>query len=141
MSYLVDTNVFSEQLKPRPSRRVIRWLEENESEIYVSTITIAEIRRGIERLPEGKRKDRFSEWLSTITRTMRGSVLSFNRSVAHVWGQMQGRLDGEGITLSAFDSIIAATAIRHDLAVCSRNVRDFQRTGVTVINPFEDTSG
>jgi len=137
MSYLVDTNVFSERLKPRPNRRVVSWLERHEAEIHVSTITIAEIRRGIERLPDGKRKERFGEWLSSITRTMHGSVLSFNRSVAHVWGQMQGRLDGEGITLAAFDGIIAATAIRHNLTVCTRNVRDFARAGIEVFNPFD----
>ncbi len=126
MSYLVDTNVFSEKLKPRPNEKVMACLAESESELFVSTLTIAEIRRGIERLPEGKRRDQFQQWLTTLSQTMAGSILSFNRAVAHTWGQMQGQLDLKGIKLSSFDGIIAATAIRHGLIVVTRNERDFQ---------------
>lgn len=137
MSYLVDTNVFSEQLKPRPNASVIAWLRENESEIFISVVTIAEIRRGIERLPEGKRKDNFSDWLSKISKAMRGTILSYNRSVAHVWGQMQGNLDKQGVRLSAMDSILSATAIRYGLEVVTRNTKDFSNAPVRVLNPFQ----
>ena len=101
MIYLVDTNVFSEMLKRRPNAGVLDWLREHEHHIAVSTITIAEIRRGIERLTDGKRRDDFEAWLGKICVSMRGNLLSFNRATAHVWGQMQGRLDAEGIRLSA----------------------------------------
>ena len=93
MSYLVDTNVFSEKLKPRSDAKVVAWLAENESELFISTLTIAEIRRGIERLPQGKRRDQFQQWLTALSQTMAGSILSFNRDAAHSWGQMQGQLD------------------------------------------------
>ncbi len=137
MSYLVDTNVFSEKLKPRPDAKVVTWLAENESKLFVSTLTIAEIRRGIERLPDGKRRERFQQWLTSISQTMAGSILGFNRAVAHTWGQMQGQLDKKGIKLPPFDGIIAATAIRHGLTVVTRNERDFDQAPVRLLNPFD----
>ncbi|MEM7602473.1 MAG: type II toxin-antitoxin system VapC family toxin [Verrucomicrobiota bacterium] len=137
MSYLVDTNVFSEKLKHRPAPEVVEWLRENEALIFVSTITIAEIRRGIERLPDGTRKTEYHRWLSSIGHTMKGSILSFNRAVAHTWGQMQGSLDGQGIKLSPFDGLVAATAIRHGLTVVTRNEKDFRHTSVAILNPFK----
>lgn len=136
MDFLVDTNVFSEKLKRNPQAAVVQWLAENEANLFVSTITIAEIRRGIERLPQGRRREEFQSWLAEIGHTMKGSILGFNRSVAHVWGQMQGKLDSEGIRLAAFDGLIAATALRYDLTVVTRNTRDFENAPVRVLNPF-----
>ena len=136
MSFLVDTNVFSEKFKRRPNAKVVSWLAENESELFVSTLTIAEIRRGIERLPEGERRDQLQQWLASLSRTMAGSILSFNRAVAHTWGQMQGRLDKQGIKLSPFDGLIAATAMRHGLTVVTRNEHDFKNARVKTLNPF-----
>ncbi len=136
MDYLVDTNVFCEKVKKAPSPKVVQWLVDHESQIYVSTVTIAEIRRGIEKLPDGKRKTEFGNWLHDFSHQMKGSILSFNRSVAHVWGQMQGRLDKQGILVPQFDGIIAATAIRYNLQLVTRNEKDFQFTAAKVINPF-----
>ena len=72
-----------------------------------------------------------------VSKTMRGSILTYNRSVAHAWGQMQGNLDKQGVRLSAIDSIIAATAIRHGLAVVTRNTKDFSDAPVRVVDPFQ----
>lgn len=140
MGYLVDTNVFCESVKPRPNESVLQWLSDHERELHLSTITIAEIRRGIERLDEGKRKEDFKEWLSQINTSMKGNILGFNRSVAHVWGQMQGQLDRQGIRLAAFDGLIAATAVRYGLKVVTRNVKNFQLAPIEVVNPFPDTA-
>lgn len=140
MGYLVDTNVFSETLRRRPDAGVVKWLAEHESEIWVSAITIAEIRRGIEKLPQGERRDQLSDWLSTIGRRMGSTILSFNRSVAHVWGQMSARLDAKGHRPPAFDGQIAATAIRHNLTVVTRNSKDFNSMPVPVLNPFDQTN-
>ncbi len=97
MSYLVDTNVFSEQAKPKPDAYVIEWLRRHESELYVSTITIGEIRRGIERLPNGKRKTQLQQWLHSLCDCMRGRILGFNTSTAHVWGQLKAKWEkGKG---------------------------------------------
>lgn len=136
MSYLVDTNVFSELVKPKPNSNVVAWLRANESSLYVSTITIGEMRRGIERLPAGRRRTQLRSWLVALCDCMKGRVLSFNTSTAHVWGQLKAKWDAAGIVIPSLDSQIAATAQRHELTVVTRNTADFARTGVKSVNPF-----
>jgi len=136
MSFLVDTNVLSEPAKPRPDARVIAWLRENERELYVSTITIGELRRGIERLPEGARKRKLRGWLQSLCDCMKGRVLAFSTSSAHVWGQLKAKWDAAGLVVPTLDSQIAAIAHRHGLRVVTRNTGDFLKTGVKVLNPF-----
>ncbi len=137
MSYLVDTNIYSEPVKPKPEPRVVEWLRKHERELYISTVTIGEIRRGIERLPEGKRKAQLRLWLQSICDCMKGRVLSFNISTAHVWGQLKAKWDKAGINVPSLDSQIAATAHRHGLTVVTRNTADFNKTGVKILNPFD----
>lgn len=137
MSYLVDTNIYSEPVKPKPEPKVVEWLRKHERELYVSTVTIGEIRRGIERLPDGKRKDQLRAWLQSICECMKGRVLSYNISTAHVWGQLKAKWDKAGVSVPSLDSQIAATAQRHGLTVVTRNTSDFDKTGVKVLNPFE----
>jgi toxin FitB len=136
VSYLVDTNVYSELVKPKPDAKVIAWLRSHESELYVSTITIGEIRRGIERLPDGKRRTQLRTWLQSLCDCMKGRVLSFNTSTAHVWGQLKAKWDKAGFSIPSLDSQIAATAQRHALTVVTRNTSDFEKTGVKILNPF-----
>lgn len=138
MSFLVDTNVLSEAVKRNPDPQVLAWLRKNESALYVSTITIGEIRRGIERLPAGKRRTQLRLWLHDLCACMKGRVLSFNTSTAHVWGQLKAKWETAGIKVSSLDSQIAATARRHDLILVTRNSRDFVDTGVKLLNPFPD---
>ena len=136
MSYLVDTNVFSEQAKPKPDAKVIDWLRQHESELYVSTITIGEIRRGIERLPDGKRKTQLHTWLQDLCDCMQGRILGFNTSTAHVWGQLKAKWEKAGVNVPSLDSQIAATASRHSLILVTRNTADFEKTGIRILNPF-----
>ena len=136
MSYLVDTNVFSELAKPKPDLKVIAWLRENEGELYVSTVTIGEIRRGIEGLADGKRKTQLRAWLQSLCDCMKGRVLSFNTSTAHIWGQLKAKWDHAGIVVPSLDSQLAATAHRHSLILVTRNIADFKKTGVKLLNPF-----
>ena len=136
MSFLVDTNVFSELVKRKPEPKVIAWLREHESELYVSTITIGELRRGIERLPDGRRKGQLRFWLLALCDHMKGRVLSFNTSTAHVWGQSKAVWDRAGVVIPSLDSQIAATARRNELVLVTRNVKDFDGTDVKVLNPF-----
>jgi predicted nucleic acid-binding protein len=136
MSFLVDTNVLSEPAKPKPDAGVMAWLRENERDLYVSTITIGELRRGIERLPEGARKTKLRHWLQSLCDCMQGRVLSFSTSSAHVWGQLKAKWDAAGLVIPTLDSQIAAIAQRHGLVVITRNTRDFVKTGVKVANPF-----
>lgn len=104
MNYLVDTNVFCEPVKPKPDAKVVAWLRANESSVFVSTITIGEIRRGIERLPAGRRRTQLRSWLTALCDCMTGRILSFNISTAHVWGQLKAKWDAAGITISSLDS-------------------------------------
>ena len=136
MSYLVDTNVFSEQAKLKPDAKVIEWLRKHESELYVSTITIGEIRRGIERLPDGKRKTQLHIWLQSLCNCMQGRILGFNTSTAHVWGQLKAKWEKAGVNVPSLDSQIAATASRHSLVLVTRNTGDFEKTGIRLQNPF-----
>ncbi len=138
MSYLVDTNVFSELAKSKPDVRVVAWLRDHEPHLFVSAITIGELRRGIEALPAAKRKNDLQAWLVGLCKRMDGRILSFNTSTAHVWGQLVATWDKKGFTLPSLDGQIAATAHRHGLAVVTRNVSDFQHAGVKLVNPFEE---
>ena len=136
MSYLVDTNVLSELAKRKPDAGVTAWLRDHEPELYVSAITIGEIRRGIENLPAGKRKTALLSWFITLSQRMEGRILSFNTSTADVWGQLAAKWDKKGTPVPSLDSKIAATAHRHQLTLVTRNVSDFQNTGVKLLNPF-----
>jgi predicted nucleic acid-binding protein len=136
VSYLVDTNVLSEAVKPLPDLKVMAWLRKHEREIYISAITIGEIRRGIERLGDGKRKTELQEWLQELCRRTRGRILSFNTSTANIWGQLKAQWDRKGVTMGSLDSQIAATASRYGLILVTRNDADFKQSGVTLTNPF-----
>lgn len=136
MNYLVDTNVFSEPARARPEAKVVEWLRENESALYISTITIGEIRRGIERLAQGRRQTQLRLWLQTLGEAMKGRILGFNTATAHVWGQLKAEWERDGIQVPSLDSQIAATAHRHGLILVTRNIGDFERTGTKLLNPF-----
>ena len=136
MRFLVDTNVFSEGTKPRPDSRVKDWLSDNEADLFVSTLTLGEIRYGIEKLPRGKRRDRLQSWLKGVGDIMEGRILSVNASVAHVWGQLRAKWTATGVGMSTVDGLIAATAERHGLVIVSRNEKDFEGSGVRSLNPF-----
>lgn len=132
----MDTNIFSELAKTKPNEQVVRWLRDHETQLYLSTISIGEIRRGIEGLPAGKRKKALQSWFSALCKRMEGRILSFNTGTAHVWGQLMAAWDKKGTTVPSLDSQLAATAHRHKLTMVTRNVADFKNTGVKVINPF-----
>lgn len=136
MSFLVDTNVFSEPAKPAPDPTVVDWLSKNEADLYVSAISIGEMRRGIERLRKSKRRDDLQAWMLGLCACMQGRVLSFNTSVAHIWGQLQAKWERAGVALPSIDSQIAATAHRHNLTLVTRNENDFKNSGVKLLNPF-----
>ena len=137
----MDTNVFSEPARPRPDPQVVAWLREHEGELYVSAITVGELRRGIERLPTGRRQTQLRAWLVALSECMRGRVLSFNANTAHVWGQLKAGWDAAGIVVPSLDSQIAATAQRHGLTLVTHNTDDFARTGVKLLNPFAGSRG
>ena len=135
--YLVDTNVLSEPTRPRPNARVLAWLETHESELYASAFTIAEMAFGIAALVSGRKKQNLQRQLRQLLTSMEGRVLPFNKRVALEWGDMQAELQRSGQLMPLEDSLIAATARRYGLDVATRNVEDFKRARLRVVNPWE----
>jgi tRNA(fMet)-specific endonuclease VapC len=137
--YLLDTCVISELVAQRPNGAVLAWLEAaDEHQLYLSAITIGEIQRGIARLPQTDRRQQLSEWLGdALLGRFKGRVLSLDAAVMLTWGTLVAELEGAGRPLPAMDSLIAALARHHDLAVVTRNEKDFMGTGLTIVNPWE----
>ena len=140
MSVLLDTNVISEWTKPEPSPSVAAWLGAvAEDAAFVSVITLGEIRRGVDRLPEGRRRARLEEWLTgELPDRFDGRVLPVDRDVADAWGALLARTARGGVSMSVADALIAATARVHGLALATRNVGDFRHADVELVNPWED---
>lgn len=138
MSFLLDTNVVSEWTKPRPDPGVVKWLSEaDEDATYISVITLAELRNGIERLPPSFRRQRLDIWLTEeIPIRFETRILPIEASVAHVWGRMTAQRAAAGHPISVMDGFVAAIAARHDLALVSRNIRDFEGLGLRLIDPW-----
>ena len=137
MNWLVDTDVLSERTKRKPSAIVLKWLEEHASEIYTSSHVIGEIQAGISALAEGAKKRALQHWLNRLVEAMEGCILNFNTTVATVWGRQEAEFSKKGCLMPMPDSFIAATARRHNLTIATRNVGDYTRPGLRVLNPSE----
>jgi tRNA(fMet)-specific endonuclease VapC len=136
--YLLDTNVISELVARQPDPAVLAWIEAlDQTAVYLSVITIGEIHRGIERLPDSTKRDRLRAWLRDDLLVRFGDrIVDIDVGVMMAWGSMVARLIREGRPLSAMDSLIAAQAIHHGYNLVTRNESDFRDTGVTVVNPW-----
>jgi predicted nucleic acid-binding protein len=137
--YLLDTNVPSEYSRPRPDMRVLAWLRSQPaSSLYVSAVTIGEIRRGLDLLPSGQKKLDLETWYRTTLPLWFGErVLPVSRTVAERWGALDAQCQRKGTPLNTADGMIAATALEHDLKLVTRNIRDFAGTAVPIFNPWE----
>ena len=134
MTYLVDANVLCEPTKPHPEKRVIEWLRLHEVEIAVDPIILGEIRFGIHLLPAGSRRRRLERWFEEGVRRIH--CLPWEATNGLRWARLLADLRAAGKAMPVKDSLIAATALVHDLAVATRNMRDFGNAGVRVANPF-----
>lgn len=135
---LIDTCVISEVRKPRGDNRVReRFAALDPDEIYLSVITIGELRKGLELAPTSEFRHVLSDALARLEMLHRGRVLPIDLEVAHLWGQITARARRNGFEVAATDGLIAATAIRYDLSVMTRNVKDFEPTGVLIVNPWD----
>ena len=139
MSFLLDTNVISEWVKPQPSPRVVAWLKEvDEEQIFLSVGSLAEINRGIELMPLGKRRDRLFAWLTgDLPARFAGRLLGIDRRIAEAWGALMARGQKAGISVGTFDALFAATAQVHGFTLVTRNVPDFLNFGVPLLNPWQ----
>lgn len=138
MTYLLDTNVISELVAPRPDPNVMRWIESVAPEtVFLSAITVGELSRGIEKLRDSRRKSRLSEWLTEdLLVRFADQILQIDVDVALTWGEIVASAEKIGKPIPAMDSLIAATAVSGGLTLVTRNVQDFQATGVALLNPW-----
>jgi predicted nucleic acid-binding protein len=134
VTYLVDANVLSEATKPSPEPKVVEWLRANEAELAVDPIILGEIRFGIDRMPAGRRKQKFERWFVEGVENL--VCLPIEAATGIRWAQLLAKLRSAGKALPFKDSLIAATALVHDLTVATRNTRDFKTAGVKVVDPF-----
>ncbi len=139
MSYLLDTNVVSESEQLTPNRSVMRWLAaRDEANVYLSALTVGEIRRGIEMLDAGEKKTQLRSWLDSIRAAFAGRILPITESTFTAWGTMFASFEKRGLRRPIFDSLLEATALEHDLILVTRNVRNFRDSSVTILNPWEE---
>ncbi len=140
MNYVLDTDVISELIAKQPNAQVIDWIDHLDPRtVYLTVITIGEIRKGIEKLPASMRKEMLTDWLETdVLLRFHGNILALTTDVMLVWGELTGRLEMEGNSLSAIDSLIAAIALHGQYTLITRNEYDFQYTGISVINPWKE---
>ena len=133
MKYLVDANVLSEATKPNPDSRVVEWLRRNERSIVVDPIVLGEVRFGILLLACGARRAELESWFEQgISRV---ECLPWDSAVGMRWAQLLADLRRHGKPMSIKDSLIAATALAHDLALATLNQRDFKPAQVQLVDP------
>lgn len=140
MKYLLDTCVISELIKVKPDQRVTSWLIGiDESNLYISTLTVGEIVKGIGKLPEGRRKEIFIDWMTVdVIERFSNRIIDFDLKAASVWGEIQAKSELAGKTMPSIDSQIAACAMANNLTVVTRNISDMEISGVNLFNPWVD---
>ena len=138
-AFLLDTNVLSEFARPQPAdRRVDSWLKALPDEVlFASVLTLAEIRRGIELLPTGRRRTQLEEWLDDVDRSFSERLLPVTKAIGGRWAILSAEAKRRGVAVAVIDGFIAATALELDLTLVTRNVKDFAGLGVKTINPWE----
>ncbi|MEQ8667925.1 MAG: type II toxin-antitoxin system VapC family toxin [Pirellulales bacterium] len=138
MRTLVDTCVLSEVQRRRGNQRVRERFESLAAEdVYLSVLTLGELKKGIDKLKAGTKKKALASWFDQIVLSTPDRILPIDHETAVIWGEITARSEKEGKSIPAVDGLIAATAIRHGLHLMTRNVADFEPTGAMLINPWE----
>lgn len=138
MKYLLDTCLISELVKREPNPEVVGWLDEqDEQALFLSVLNLGELQKGISKLPAGEKRDELQSWVGLdLVERFAGRILDVDLETALCWGKLQGEAEQKGEKLPVMDSLIAATAAAHGLVVVTRNVKDVERCGVRVCNPW-----
>ncbi len=134
MKYLVDANVLSEPTKPKPDARVVAWLRAHESDIAIDPVILGELRFGILILPKGRKRASLERWFDAGIGRLH--CLPWDADTGLKWAELLARLRTTGKAMPVKDSLIAATALVHGLAVATRNRADFANAGVRIVDPF-----
>jgi predicted nucleic acid-binding protein len=137
--FLLDTNIISELIKPKPEPRLVTWISgTDENLLYLSVLTLGEIRKGIEALRQPARRVQLETWLDSELRLrFSGRILSIDDEVADRWGVIMGRAVARKIALPVIDGLLAATALHYNLTLVTRNSKDVVTTEALVFNPWE----
>ena len=136
--YLLDTNVVSELVVSKPNENVLAWVNTKQPEqLFISVLTLGELRFGSASLDLGKRRTRLEEWIDReVPAYFAGRMLAVSGEIAHRWGKLTADAHRKGRSLPAVDGLLLATASVHNLAIGTRNVRHFDLFGVEVLNPW-----
>ena len=136
---LLDTNIPSESIRSQPDPKVDAWIRGQDDEtLHLSVVTIGELRKGLDLAPQGKRRSELEEWLEKdLIPTCDGRILPVTKVIAEKWGALSAQRQLVGRPLSMADGLIAATALEHGLTLVTRNVKDFDLLGVTILNPWD----
>lgn len=137
--FLLDTNCISELVRKSPDPQVLEWMEAaDESLLFLSVLTLGEIRKGLASLPQSKRRTLLENWLEVELQTrFSGRVLPIGPQVADRWGLLAAQANKRGTPLPIVDGLLAATALHHNLTVVSRNTADFANAHVSYLNPWK----
>jgi predicted nucleic acid-binding protein len=137
--FLLDTNCISELVHPKPDPRVVDWMDAvDEGLLYLSVLTLGEIRKGVAGLPQGKRRAHLETWLEVeLQARFSGRIVPVDAAIADRWGLLAAEAKRQRLVLPVIDGLLAATALHHNLTVVSRNTSDFNATQVQVLNPWE----
>ncbi len=137
--FLLDTNIISELIKPKPEARLAAWVESaDEDLLYLSVLTVGEIRKGIVAMEQGKRRAALQSWLETdLKPRFSGRILPIDEATADRWGAIAGEAAMKGITVPVVDGLLAASALQHNLTVVTRNTRNFAGTSVHAFSPWD----
>ena len=138
MNYLLDTCVLSELIKKNPSAKVVKWISKTEEvHLFISVLTIGEIHKGIEKLPESKKKEKLHKWVNyDLKERFKNRIIDFDLQTATVWGKIQAQSELSGKSMPAIDGQIVATGISYDLIVVTRNITDMEISGASLLNPW-----
>ncbi|HEV2374710.1 MAG TPA: type II toxin-antitoxin system VapC family toxin [Streptosporangiaceae bacterium] len=135
---VVDTNVVSELMRPSPSQAVQTWFEaQAANDLYVTAVTVAEIRYGLARLPMGRRQDRLREAADEVFSTFAEFILPFDTAAAIEYAEIATHCESLGRSIEGFDAQIAAICRAHEAVLATGNTKDFQDTGVRLVSPWE----
>lgn len=139
MSYLLDTNILSELVKPQPNAGVVDWILENPEPLcFISVVTLSELQFGVERMPASSRQAQIKSWLNHDLRArFAGRIMNIEERIAMQCGTFRAIRQNLGIPLAIADGLIAASAMMHNLAVVTRNTKDFEHLDIQLINPFQ----
>ncbi len=140
MAYLLDTCTISEMVAVQPNENVLSWFQlQNEKTLFLSIVTIAEIEKGIYQLPASRKRTLLETWLfDELVPNFQGRILDINSKLMTTWAKMSADLKTKGIIRPSFDSLIEATALHHQQILVTRNVKNFQNSQVTILNPWEE---